>query len=295
MSFNIRPKLLSLLLLGTLACVTGCAFWGSKQPGKTRRASSLVQYLYPDQTNRVEKVTVPVLNLPLKVGVAFVPQPTAKNKEYSYTTALGLSEEEKLALMKEVSGHFRQLPFVQSIELIPTGYLAPEGGFANVDQLRAMFGVDVIALISYDQMQFNEQNQLAFAYWTIVGAYLINAERNETRTLMDTAVFDIASRKLLFRAPGTSVIKGSAAAVNVDKRLREKGGEGFQQASTNLVANLQVQLEDFKRRIKETPEEVKVVHKPGYTGAGAAGISEMFIALALGMFAWSGLCRKRVA
>ena len=46
-----------------------------------------------------------------------------------------------MALMKEASKHFKKYPFVKSIELIPTTYLRPGGSFANLDQLRSMFGV----------------------------------------------------------------------------------------------------------------------------------------------------------
>lgn len=296
-----KTNKLSLLFILTLSVASlylaGCAVVENGGTSKSRRASSLVQYLFPKDTNRQEKPTIPVLNLPLKVGVAFVPQPSNRKEERFYRSPAqdDITEEEKMALMKQISARFRTLPFVQSIELIPTSYLQPEGGFENVEQLKNLYGIDVIALISYDQMQFNERNELEIAYWTIIGAYFIHAERNETRTMMDTAVFDIASRKLLFRAPGVSVIKDSASAATVETQLRRVSSAGFQDASTNLVQNLQVQLEEFKKRIKETPEEVKVVHKPGYTGAGANGLADLGIAVALLGITLFGLCKVRSA
>jgi rhombotail lipoprotein len=171
--------------------------------------------------------------------------------------------------MKQVSDDFKKYPFVQSIQLIPSTYLTPQGGFDNLDQLRQMFGVDVIALLSYDQVQFTDEGFFSFAYVTVVGAWVVEGEKNDTKTMMDTVVYDIASRKLLFRAPGISQIKASATPVNLNQELRDDSEKGFQQAATNMVGNLQVELAQFKDRVKSSPEEFKVVAKPGYSGAGA--------------------------
>ena len=67
-----------------------------------------------------------------------------------------------------------------------------------------MFGVDIMALVSYDQIHFTDSNAMAMLYWTIVGAYLVHGDEYDIKTLLDISVFDVASRKLLFRAPGVS-------------------------------------------------------------------------------------------
>ena len=132
-----------------------------------------------------------------------------------------------------------------------------------------MFGVDVIALLAYDQAQFTDEGWASITYWTVVGAYIVQGERNDTKTMMDAVVYDIPSRKLLFRAPGVSQIKASATPINLKEGLRDDSERGFEQASTNMVGNLQEELAQFKDRVKSSPEEFKVVAKPGYTGAGA--------------------------
>jgi rhombotail lipoprotein len=169
-------------------------------------------------------------------------------------------------LYPESTSHRDKYPFVKSIEVIPSGYLVPEGSFANLQQLQSMFGLDVVALVSYDQIQFSSESTLSLAYLTIVGAYVIAGEKNDTRTMLDTAVYDIESRKLLFRAPGLSEIKGSAAIVNLANELRRDSQQGFEHASTNLIANLDAELGQFRARIKEKPEDIKVVRAAGYTG-----------------------------
>jgi rhombotail lipoprotein len=196
-------------------------------------------------------------------------------------------------LMKQISGQFKQYPFVKSIDLIPTAYLTTRGGFANLDQIRTMYGIDVMALLSYDQVQFTDQGMLSLTYWTIVGAYVVPGEKNDTKTMLDAAVYDIASRKLLFRAPGIGNVKGSATPVNLSEELREDSKKGFEQAATNLVASLKVQLEEFKERVTNAPAEYKIEYKPGYTGAGAFGGMETFFVVGLGAcFLWTRQNRR---
>jgi rhombotail lipoprotein len=237
------------------------------------RATSVMKFLYPHDTERVESTATPVLSLPLKVGVAFVPLEESRT-ERGYGLPVSdatVNEAQKLALMKEVSKHFEQYPFVKSIELIPSAYLSTGGSFANLDQLRTMFGVDVIALLSYDQAQFTDENFLSLSYWTIVGLYTVSGERNDTHTMLDAVVYDIPSRKMLFRAPGISRIKGGATPVDLSKELRQDSQKGFSAAASDLVTNLDFQLSEFKDRIKKSPDEIKVVAKPGYAGAAALG------------------------
>jgi rhombotail lipoprotein len=242
------------------------------------RASNLYAYLYSDQKGHVDEPTVPVLSLPLRVGVAFVPVDNPKGRNYSYADDLTFSEVQKMDLMKQISEQFKQYPFVKSIDLIPSAYLTPRGGFANLDQIRTMYGVDVMALLSYDQVQFTDQGMLSLTYWTIVGAYVVPGQKNDTKTMLDAAVYDIASRKLLFRAPGIGNVKGSATPVNLSEELREDSKKGFEHAATNLVASLKVQLEEFKERVTNAPAEYKVEYKPGYTGASAfGGLETIFI------------------
>jgi rhombotail lipoprotein len=260
------------LLVTITVLVGGCNTMGN------HRASNLYAYLYSDQKGHVDEPTVPVLSLPLRVGVAFVPVDNPKGRNYSYADDLTFSEVQKMDLMKQISEQFKQYPFVKSIDLIPSAYLTPRGGFANLDQIRTMYGVDVMALLSYDQVQFTDQGMLSLTYWTIVGAYVVPGQKNDTKTMLDAAVYDIASRKLLFRAPGIGNVKGSATPVNLSEELREDSKKGFEQAATNLVASLKVQLEEFKERVTNAPAEYKVEYKPGYTGASAfGGLETIFI------------------
>lgn len=274
-----------LIILGFLIFVatitTGC---GAQQ---RYQKSSVVDYLYPDKAEPAETPTIPVLSLPIKVGIAFVP--FGESKKSTVPSLLHMpdpnfSERDRIALMQEVSGHFKKYQFVKSIELIPSAYLTPGGSFSNLDQLRTMFGVDVIALLSYDQAQFTDQGSLSLSYWTLVGAYVMQGEKNDTNTMMDAAVYHIQSRKMLFRAPGISRIKGSATPVNLSEQLRLDSAAGFNEAAKDLVVNLQIQLDLFREKVKSSPEEFKVISRAGSTGGGEMDAFSLTLVIGMGTY-----------
>lgn len=259
--------------------IMGCAeFYGRRQ---IRYSSSVVEYLYPDK-EIVEVPDIPHLSLPLRVGIAFVPE-----------SAVGpvvnrLSRKEKMDLMERISSEFKALPFVKDIELIPSDYLTKGGGFTNLDQIKTMYGIDVIALVSYDQVQHTDEGILSLSYWTIVGAYTVKGEKNDTSTMLDAVIYDIPSRKMLFRAPGTSHIKASSTLVNLSEQLRIDSLNGFYLAANELVTNLRKELNRFKEKIREMPESYALEHKPGYTGGGSFGAAYAITLLILGGLAlWS--------
>lgn len=241
-----------------LASLTGC------QTSQQFQNSSVVDYLYPKSQQQEVSEAIPKLTLPLKVGIAFTPD--------RYTDAEALTESHKMRLLERISGHFDELEFVEEIEMIPSGYLRPGGSFENLDQLQRMFDLDVIALVSYDQTRFTDESLASIAYWTLVGAYLVPAEKNATHTMMDTVLYDIGSRQLLFRAPGTSAVKSSATLVGLGERLREDSLAGFDDASEDLIVNLELQLEQFQKRLKEEPGEVQIARREGYSGSGSSGL-----------------------
>lgn len=247
-------------------------------------SSSVVQYLYPNKQQHVEVPKIPLLSLPLRVGIAFVPESRRQHRN--------LTETHKIDFMNEISKHFKKYDFVKSIELIPSAYLTKAGSFTNLDQISQMFNIDIIALISYDQTRFTDNGLTSITYWTLIGAYIIPGEKNDTHTMVDASVYDIKSRKMLFRAPGTSHIKSLATPVNLSEQIRKDSLKGFKAASQELVINLEKQLELFKDKVKQAPEDYKVVHKPGYTGGGSLDIFILIFMLGLGGF-WLWIYRKQ--
>jgi rhombotail lipoprotein len=260
-SLRIVTSTLALLLSLSL---TGCVgMWGR---GRHHESSSVVQFLYPNTDLPFIQPQIPTLRLPLRVGIAFLP---VSNPGGPYAVQANFNEQHKTDLLRKVSAQFKSLPFVQSIEIIPATYLRPGGGFENLDQLRAMLGIDVIVLLGYDQSQNSRDTEASIAYWTIVGAYLVPAQRNSTNTLMEAVVYDIPSRSLLFRAPGSSSMINNATLFRSAHELSKDSALGIEQAAAQMTTNLTQEIELFKVRAREEPQSVKIEHKPGYTGGGS--------------------------
>lgn len=280
--------LLPLLAAGLALALTGCV--GFSRHARHHEANSVVQFLYPDTALPFVQPEIPTLRLPLRVGLAFVPPATPGG----YRSAAHFSEAQKTVLLRQVAAQFKALPFVAAIEIVPATYLRPGGGFDNLDQVRALLGVDVIALVSYDQAQNTADTAWSLAYWTIVGAYVVPAQKNDTHTLMEAVVYDIPSRSLLFRAPGTSAVTGHTTLVRTAEELRLDSARGFEAAAKDMTAALQRELELFKVRAREEPGTVKIEHRPGYTGGGSldAGCALLLLVL-LGTAAVRALRKTR--
>ena len=258
-----------------LAALAGCASLFA-HPG-VKQAGSIVDYLYPDarQAPRMQ-AGVTRLRPPVRVGIAFVP---------GGGWGGGLPEAEKMKLLERVKAAFSSQDYIASIEVIPTQYLRPKGGFANLDQVARMFNVEVVALLSYDQIQFNDSNALSVLYWTIIGAYLIEGDKFDIQTMVDAAVFDVKSRTLLFRAPGTSQVKGSATLAGFGERARKGQADGYAQAVGQLIPQLQAELARFRERIK-SDASITVENKAGYSGGGSLDYLSLLMAFVLFALGW---------
>jgi len=241
------PALLLALLAGGLsACATG-------YPRQTR--SSALEYLYPRGASPAPPADV-TLRTPLRIGIAFAPAPRFANERISAT--------DKQELLEKVAAAFRGRPGIGGVEVIPANHLTAREpvppaaatvaatigstGFDELDRLKAAFGIDLMALVSYDQAQFSETGKSSWAYWTIVGLYVVKGEKNGTETMLDAVVYDIASRTLLFNAAGQSRIAGSATPIDVERALRLASDAGFKQATDDLIVKLGVALETFQKQ-----------------------------------------------
>jgi rhombotail lipoprotein len=268
----------TLLCAVALLLLAGCASMFA--PRSVHQAGSVVDYLYPDAREAPNlQPSVTRLRLPVRVGIAFVPGGAAS----------GPSDLERQQLLERVKGAFTQYDFIGSIEVIPSTYLRPRGGFDNLDQAARMFNVDVMVLVSYDQIRFNDVNRLAVLYWTVVGAYIIKGDRYDVETLLDAAVFDVHSRKLLFRAPGASQVKGSSTLAGYSRDVRDAQNGGYGQAVEQLIPNLQTQLAGFRERVKSDPG-IQIERSSGGAGGhgGAGGLGWPLALLMVGVAGWIG-------
>ena len=281
MSRFIRRNARSLKLLAVAAftlTLSGCAWmWGDLHDGRKQQSTTpLVGFLYSDG-QVPEQNAVPELRLPIRVAVSFLPsaggypghQPEAAEREKVLTT---LRES------------FRSLPYVSEIVIVPDYYLhsGKGDGLRQIEQLSRLFNFDLLALVSYDQVQNNYQNDRSLAYLTIVGAFLVRGDRDETHTLLDVAVIDPKSRALVMRAGGASSLKGNTTAIDVERHTDAQSSKGFEEATSQLVTNFRRELTDFEQRVRDGTAPVKVVRQASTRGGGAV---DPWLLAALGLIA----------
>ncbi len=241
---------------------------GCMKPTTVTRRSSLMTYLYPKaQAAPAPNPQGVRLQVPLRMGIAFVP--TGNTWSHEERSLTGIQEKPMLDMLRTA---FKDKPWVGEIKAIPTTYLRPDGGFDNLDQVTRMFGVDVVALVSVDQIQHSDPKWYSFAYLSIVGAFVLPADKNSTSTLIDAAVFHVPSRTFLLRAPGQSSVKGSTTAVAQAELLRRDAGEGLKLAMADLAKNLDAEVGAFKAEVAEGKRtDVDLVDKQGQSLRGTGG------------------------
>lgn len=274
MNASSRPMTIALVALLLLS--TACAVH------RSQLKSNALEYLYPEGRDAAAPTDVK-LELPVRVGIAFAPSTSTVRDTFS--------ESQKQALLTRIAEAFREREGIASVEPIPSTFLQPEGGFDNVDRLVPAFGVDLIAIVSYDQFQFSESGRSSWAYWTLVGAYVVKGEKNQTRTMMNTVVYDIPSRAMLFNASGSSSVSGKSLPVQIDKALRERSEQGFEAATDDLITSMNTALDAFQSQAATgtvrgpgTPAVAMVDAagnpvQPAGGGAGALGAVELLAAL----------------
>ncbi|MDF1644737.1 MAG: rhombotarget lipoprotein [Pseudomonadales bacterium] len=259
---NCQIALVIVIAVFTASCTD---VWHQLQGGSVRHgvSSSLVDYLYPngEVPPEIEQQT-PNLNLPLRVGLAFVPTRSSRDQ--------GLSEASKNLLLEKVKASFASQEFIKDIQVIPDTYLRSKTGFQTIDQVARLYGLDVIALVSYDQVAHVDDNNLSILYWSVIGAYTLKGSLNEVQTFVDTAIFDVKTHKLLFRAAGVNSTEGSSTLVESVKEMRESKAKSFSLAMSDMTTNLVAELDRFKEKVKQNEGEIQVTHRSGYSGGGGA-------------------------
>jgi rhombotail lipoprotein len=230
---------------------------------RQRQVASVLAFLFPG-AERSPPVPdrVAEIRVPFRIGVAFVPD--------SAEPQFRLPESERLRLAGKVRDSFAGYPFIKEIVAVPSLYLEPGGGFANLERVGELLRLDVVALVSFDQVQNAGANGWSFLYWTGIGAYVIDGDQYDILTAVETAVFDIGSRRLLLRAGGISNLKGTATLVGFSERARDARTQGFADAVDQMIGALHDEVKQFRQRAPKDPT-IRLLLPPGYdpNAAGA--------------------------
>lgn len=231
-------------------------------------SSSLVEFLYPNGATPPREDAMPELHVPLRVGLAFLPmQNGAENS--------GLDAARREELLDRIRRRFSDRSFVANIVIIPEYYLANRSGFTGLEGVQRLYGVDVMALVSYDQQTHLDNNEWSLSYLTIVGAYVVKGNRHDISTLIDLAVVDPATKSLVLRAGGTDTRHGNTTLLEQRRESREASGEGFTAATGQMIENFDAALTKFQEEVRAGQAPVRIVKRGGNyqtasTGGGGA-------------------------
>jgi rhombotail lipoprotein len=302
----VNRRIFVLLLIAPIV-LPGCAFLRGHGTNSAA-SSSLVSFLYPRGEQPPRQDSIPELRLPLRVGLAFLPSESG--------TAVGLEAARREELLERIRARFADRKFVSRIEIVPDYYLkrrsglgppsglmsvpglasvsgfAPVSGFESLEAVQRLYQLDVMALVSYDQVSYQDENNWSLGYLTIVGAYVLKGNRHDVTTLVDLAVVDPASRSILLRAGGTDARHGTTTLASASMKERESRGEGFSGATDQLIENFDAALTKFESDVRAGKAEVRVVSKsragtsPGGGGSGGGGALGTGWLLALAAIFW---------
>jgi rhombotail lipoprotein len=250
------------MMFGLTGCSTFACF--STCHRHAQNSTSLVDFLYPQGTPPPRDAQ-PQLHLPLRVGLTFLPSNGSEALN-------GLDEAHKEVLLQDIRRRFISRKFVAEIVVLPDYYLRGKRGFEGLEAVQRLYGVDLMALVSYDQVTHEDDNNWSLGYVTIVGAYFLNGTRHDVSTLVDLAVVDPATRSLVLRAGGIDSRHGNVTLIREDRALREASSEGFTAATTQMIDHFDTALTAFEAEVREGKANVKVVSNNGRPTGGGGSI-----------------------
>lgn len=251
-------------------CLSGCAALehlrcAPRCSAQTRNSSSLVDFLYPGGSAPPVQNAIPQLRVPLRVGLAFLPE--------QHREAAALPAAHKQELLDRIRARFQDRKFVSEIVVIPDYYLKDARGFSGLEGVRRLYNIDLIALVSHDQVIHEDDNQWSLGYLTIVGAYVLKGSRHDTSTLVDLAVVDPVTRSLVLRAGGTDTRHGNTTLIEQQRESRAAGAASFGAATNQMIDNFDLALTAFEADVRAGKANVRVAQRSSSsqpTGGGGA-------------------------
>lgn len=209
------------------------------------------------------------------VGLAFLPSNSLDQTGRDATGGLDAAHQE--ALLERIRQRFSSRKFVAEIVIIPDYYLRGHSGFEGLEGVQRLYGADLMALVSYDQVVHTDENNWSLGYLTIVGAYVLKGSRHDVSTLVDLAVVDPVSRSLVLRAGGTSTSHGNTTLIDAARDTRSAATDGYGAATDEMIEHFDTALTKFESDVRSGKAPVQVVRKTdaagpeSVSGAGRSG------------------------
>jgi rhombotail lipoprotein len=255
------------MILGLSGCADLPCFASCQR--HVQNSTSLVEFLYPNGSPPPAENAQPQLHLPLRVGLAFLPA----------NGDTGPDAAQKEALMQEIRKRFVSRKFIAEIVVIPDYYLRGKRGFEGLEGVQRLYGVDLMALVSYDQVAHEDENRWSLGYLTIVGAYVLKGTRHDVSTLVDLAVVDPKTHSLVLRAGGFDTRHGTVTLLDENRRLRETASAAFTAATQQMIDHFDSALTAFESEVREGTANVNVVSNHGKPASGGGGGAVDWLAL----------------
>ena len=204
-----------------------------------------------------------VARLPLRIGLAFLPSQSPGDAD--------LDDPHKEQILERIRARFADRKFVGEIVVIPDYYLKSSRGFEGLQGVQRLYNIDLMALVSYDQVTHRDDTNWSLSYLTIVGAFLIPATNHDVVTMMDLAVVDPATRSLVLRAGGTDATHGHSTLVEEPRSARVSAADGFDRAGSQMIGNFDAALNSFEASVRAGHANVRVVNRNGAPSGSSGG------------------------
>ncbi|HYM34974.1 MAG TPA: rhombotarget lipoprotein, partial [Steroidobacteraceae bacterium] len=198
----------------------------------------------------------------------------------------GLNAAQREELMSRIRQRFADRKFIAEITEIPDYYLKTTRGFEGLQGVQRLYNVDVMALVSYDQVAHLDDNDWSLGYLTIVGAFVLKGSHHDLATLVDLAVIDPTTRSLILRAGGTDMRRHNTTLIDQERDSRTMSAESFAAATNQMINNFDVALTRFETDVREHKARVRVVNRNnggGSHGGGGGAIDATWFAVLLGI------------
>ncbi len=175
------------------------------------------------------------LTLPASVGIVFV---HGTGYQHLPDTTLHMAAD-KIKEQLLTNPKFVRSVFVVANDDIKTKV-------SLLDRIKALYGVDVIVLVSYQQDQRTLQSGMGkIADLTLFGSFLIPAVEIKTSTIIDGKVIHIADNSLMFKASGSDEHSETSTSYSMDGIVVEESIKGLLAATTNFGQSLSQTIASF--------------------------------------------------
>jgi rhombotail lipoprotein len=251
--------------------VSGCSMlcFDCEARQQYSNSSSLVGFLYPDKQLPPQNDAIPELHIPLRVGLMMLP---------AHGNGAGIDAARKEQLLTQIREHFLTRKFIAEIVIVPEYYVTGSG-FESLEGVKRLYNLDLIAIVSHDQVMYTEENALSLTYLTIVGAFIVPGSRHEVTTLVDLAVVDPETRSLLLRAGGTDSADRTTTMVDESAASRTTRNRSFEKATGQMIEHFDVALAQFEADVKSGKARVRVTKRESGGGGGSVDVVLLLAAL----------------